>query len=232
MENTKKLPQQPVKPMNERLKALFETEGSEISIQEVNKRIFELQTLGIGTGLDIFQYYVFIKQCNDLGLSPLKKEIYVYKSGNQLTTIVSHLVYISKASKNPNYQLPELELHEYDKEGKKLPIEDVYYIASVKRKGDDTVLRKKFIMKEWSQNTTMWRKQPIHMLSVRALKNMLAIAYPDEVGTYEQLEFEYDVKGAEHKKNAREAAAVEIKGTSEPRQEEPAPTEAAFDPMG
>lgn len=183
----------PAKGTNEVLFDMFKSEGFEIDIKQVNKKIFELKAMGVGKGLDIMKYYAFIKKCITLGLDPIKNEIYAYVAGGELVTPISFLVYLARASKHPNYQLPILEEHFWDKDGNELPLDKCYIVGKVQRKGDETAMTKTFFMKEWSRNTDMWRKQPKHMLSVRVLKNMLAIAYPEEVGALETEEFTADV---------------------------------------
>lgn len=184
--------------MKDMLVKSFQAEGSDLTEQQIVGYMNEAKALGVATQLDIFQFYSFIKICKKLNLNPLLKQIYAYPAnganGPQIVTVISYLQYLKAAEKHPKYQLPELTLVEKDENGKPLPLDDVYYIARVKRKGEETTLEKKFIMKEWSKNTAMWKKQPIHMLFVRTLKNILATAYPDAICDFEQLEFQNDVE--------------------------------------
>lgn len=173
---------------------MFESENCGIDKAKQQEYINALKAFGVAQDLTPQQMYFFMKYCYTLNLNPLLKQIHcvVYKgrNGNIMTPIVSYYEYIKKAEKHPLYQLPELEYVDYNPQTKEpfKNINDHYVIATVQRKGEPTRLRKVFYMREWNKGQGEWITKPRHMLEVRALKNILAIAYPSETADYETMQ--------------------------------------------
>lgn len=177
----------------ELLDKMLDLENSGISQAKQNEYINALKSFGVAQDLSPTQMYYFIKYCHTLNLNPLLKQIHcvIYrgKNGTIMTPIVSYYEYIKKAEKHPLYQLPELEYVDINPLTKEpLDINDHYIIATVQRKGETTKLRKVFYMREWNKRQGEWLTKPRHMLEVRALKNILAIAFPGEISDYETLQ--------------------------------------------
>lgn len=188
----------------ETLLELFKAEKSDIKAEQIAEVVNALKAFGVAKDLNISQMYLFIKYCQKLKLNPLLKEIHCvcYKNRDGSTTmtpIVSYMEYIKRAEKHPNYQLPELDLVDVGPDGKPLPLNQIYIEAKVQRKGETSVFKKRFYLREWRKETKTWNEQPINMLYVRAMKNILANAYPNEVSHFEALEQEQDVYLNEHK---------------------------------
>lgn len=182
------------------LESMFESEKLNIDKAKQMEYINALKSFGIAQDLTPQQMYYFIKYCHTLNLNPLLKQIHcvVYKgkNGTVMTPIVSYYEYIKKAEKHPLYQLPELEYVDYNvltKEPFK-SIDDHYIIATVQRKGETTKLRKVFYMREWNKRQGEWLTKPRHMLEVRALKNILAVAYPSEIADYEAIQESFEAE--------------------------------------
>lgn len=193
----------------EQLQQMFTNEKLNIKDTQVNEYLQALKTLGVAKNLNVQQMYIFMKYCHMLKLNPLLKQIHcvVYKNRDGSTTmtpIISFTEYIKRAERHPNYQLPEIEMFDRDKDGKLLPLDQVYIIASVQRKGDTTTLRKTFYMNEWNKKTGEWITKPKHMLHVRAMKNILAIAYPNETAEFELAEASYEANVEEPKAKSKE----------------------------
>lgn len=176
--------QQPQDPVS-KLKALLQQSQIEFDDPRLQDYISSLQAMGIAKNLNANQMYHFLKYCYRLNLDPFLKQVHCVPFRDDIVPITSYYEYIKRASKHPNYQLPELEWVTTDHEGKELPVKDHKLIASIQRKGDTSTLRKVFYMHEWNLGHGEWAKKPHHMLEVRAIKNLLAVAYPDEVAALE-----------------------------------------------
>lgn len=196
---------------------LFESEKCSIDKAKQQEYINALKTFGVAQDLTPQQMYYFMKYCHTLNLNPLLKQIHcvVYKgkNGNIMTPIVSYYEYIKKAEKHPLYQLPELEYVDYNPLTKEpfKNIMDHYVIATVQRKGETTKLRKVFYMNEWNKQQGEWREKPRHMLEVRALKNILAVAYPSETADYETLQESWEAQLTQEKYENNETKIKDIK---------------------
>lgn len=157
-----------------------------------------LDTMGILPEMSEKELYVFLKYCFSLGLNPLYGEVYCvpFKKGGKtiMTPVIAYSQYIKRASRHPKYQLPQTTIVLNDPEGKPLPQDKIHVIVSVKRKDDDTIFQKVYYMCEWRKNTPVWNNQPIDMLQTRAIKNALAICYPEEVAALEQYETAAEVE--------------------------------------
>lgn len=193
--------------MSKEIMKLFEGEELGVKESQVTEYLNAMRAMGIAKDLNASQTYTFLKYCFTLKLNPLLKQIHcvTYKNRDGTTTmtpIISYSEYIKKAERSPYYQLPELTMVDRDKDGKLLPLDQVYIIARVKRKGDETTLEKVFYMNEWKKNQGLWLTQPKHMLHVRAMKNILALAYPSELADYEAIDVMYEVE-MDNRKNKK-----------------------------
>lgn len=196
-----KLEKKQLSPVEE-LQMMFNNEKLDIKQIKLQEYLQALKTMGVAKNLNVQQMYIFIKYCYMLKLNPLLKQIHcvTYKNRDGSTTmtpIISYSEYIKRAEKHPNYQLPEIKTIDRDENGKLLPLDQVYIIARVQRKGDTTSLEKVFYMSEWNKKTGEWLTKPKHMLYVRALKNILSIAYPNEIAEFELAEAAYEAESNE-----------------------------------
>lgn len=167
------------------LNELLAEGGLDANSKQIQDYLNSLKAMGIATQLTPEETYYFLKYCFTLNLNPLLREIHCVKMGNTMTPIVSYYEYVKRAEKNPLYQLPELTWVMEDKNGKPLPLAQQYIIASIQRKGETTKFTKIFYMAEWNKQQGEWLKKPRHMLEVRAVKNLLAVAFPNEVAAFE-----------------------------------------------
>lgn len=174
----------------EQLKQMFENEQTDINNAQIARYINALKAFGIAQNLTIDQMYYFLSYCHTLKLNPMMREIHCVCYNNRdgttsMTPIVSYYEYIKRAEKHPCYQPPNLEWVLKDSDGKELPLMDQYIIGTIQRKGDTSKITKIFYMKEWHKQQGEWIKKPHHMLEVRAIKNLIAVAYPSETSAFE-----------------------------------------------
>lgn len=174
----------------------FDNEKMEYDMNKLKEYINALNTMVSLPEMDEIELYTFLKYCFTLKLNPLFKEIYLVpmktKRGVKNVPVIAYQEYIKRASRNPKYQLPETEVVLHDSNGNMLPKDKIYVVARAKRKGDDSVLQKVYLMSEWMKPTSpVWMQSPVEMLQIRAIKNILAIAYPEEVSVLEN----YEVSG-------------------------------------
>lgn len=172
----------------------FKNENFEVDNNKLVEYLQALETMVSLPELTPSELYVFLKYCFTLGLNPLFKEIYLVKFKGKNVPIIAYQEYVKRASRHPNYQLPETQVVMTDANGKPLPKDQIYVIAKVQRKGDNSVFQKVYLMSEWKKNSPIWETQPIDMLQTRAIKNILAIAYPEEVASLERYEMSGEVE--------------------------------------
>lgn len=192
---------------------LFKSEGNEIQTKQIAEVYNAMQTMGIAKDLDASQMYIFLKYCMSLKLNPLLKQIhcvtYRNKDGSySMTPIISYNEYIKRASRNPLYQLPQTKLIGVDENGKINNLNDFAIEVIVKRKGDETEFKKVYFFREWRKNSPVWNERPVDMLYVRALKNSLAQAYPEEVGDFEIVEDSAQIQQDQNQKVSKSAKAL------------------------
>lgn len=198
----------------------FDLEKYEYKKELLAEYINALDTMGTLPDMSEKELYVFLKYCFSLGLNPLYNEIYCvpFKKNGKVVNqpVIAYQEYIKRASRHPSYQLPETKVILTDENGKQLPKDLIHVVVTVKRKGDDSIFQKVYFMSEWNRNTPIWQKQPIDMLQTRALKNALAICYPEQVSSLEQMERSAEVEIIDlEKEETKKKQMKELMGSNE-----------------
>jgi len=112
------------------------------------------QTVAKGTSDPEFKF--FIELCQSSGFNPLKKEIWCFKSGDKLITMVGINGFFERANAHPMYDGMELEC---DNELSPTWVKCIVYRKDRSRPTTATAL-----LKEFKKNTPLWQSSPYHML--------------------------------------------------------------------
>lgn len=198
------------------LKERFQMEG--LDTNEFESLMGSLQAMGIIAGLDHNPdwIYQFIKICIMFKKNPLKKEIYAVpyntRMGKQFSVIIAYQEYLKRAAKNPNYRGFTIETIDTGPDNKKLPLKDVYCVFRCKPANWENEFSMKFYFSEWSKTTGEWNTRPIHMLHVRAIKNGLALCFPDDIAELNQVEEGISVENTGLEKEIKKLDLKEVIG--------------------
>lgn len=145
--------------------------------QEKNKWIKLAQTYLTNTNLKLTENELreFIMLCQMYKLNPLKREIYAIKYGTTFNVITNYYEYIKRADATGLVEYYNVEMISDEND-------NLIKAVFVGKRADRTrELKMEFYLREWNNNTAIWKTKPRFMLEKCALANGLRRLFPNEL---------------------------------------------------
>lgn len=153
-----------------------------ILTQEQKDYLKYLKVIGVAGKASDEVVLLFLKQCSDLKLNPMNREIYLVPYGNTYQPIIGFQTFLSKA-----YESGLMEYHNnvFTKEiniftGK----QDIVCTTIIKRKDSSKEHVTKIYLSEWNKENKMWQEKPQLMLEKCGLANAFRKAFPERFGNF------------------------------------------------
>lgn len=138
----------------------------------------------------------FWSLCKIHNLNPLKREIYGYTFGGQLTTVVGYQVYVKRAEQTGMLEYHKIEI-ERNEEG--LPVKG-WFIG--KRKDRSQEFKMEFYFNEWKPKFGgIWNDKPTFMFQKVIYANGMRWLFPNELGELPYLQEELWYHNQQHQKD-------------------------------
>ena len=124
-------------------------------------KLQEILRNGPFKGANDNEFAALIVVANELGLNPLKKEIYGFATRGGIMPMIGYDGWISIANRHPQYD--GTEQNEVFLEGKFVAVETIIH-----RKDRRFPTKKTIYLDEFKMNTEPWKQKPIHMTGMRS----------------------------------------------------------------
>ena len=156
----------------------------------------------------------FWSLCKLYKLNPLKREIYGYTFGNQLTIVTGYQVYVKKAEATGLLAYHNIKI-ECDEKG--VPVKG-WFIG--KRRDRDQEFKMEFYFNEWKPKYGgIWNDKPNFMFQKVIYANGMRWLFPNELGELPYIQEELWYHNQQHQKDVAQNIEEEENGNSDSNQD-------------